>query len=39
MQPAQPVEQAFVVFMNIAGLIFVTWISGEIAVLIAAAGA
>ena len=35
MQPAQVSELAFVVGMNITGLIFMTWISGEIAVLIA----
>lgn len=38
MQPAQVIEQGFVVFMNICGLIFITWISGEIAVLIAHLG-
>lgn len=35
LQPAQIAELSFVVGMNIAGLIFMTWISGEIAVLIA----
>lgn len=35
MQPAQPVELIFVVFMNISGLIFMTYIAGEIAVLVA----
>lgn len=35
MQPAQFIELCFVVFMNIIGLIFMTWIVGEIAVLIA----
>lgn len=35
MQPAQVSELSFVVGMNVAGLIFITWISGEIAVLIA----
>ena len=35
MQPAQIAELSFVVGMNILGLIFMTWISGEIAVLIA----
>jgi hypothetical protein len=35
MQPAQVGELSFVVGMNITGLIFITWISGEIAVLIA----
>ena len=34
MQPAEQGELAFVVGMNITGLIFMTWISGEIAVLI-----
>lgn len=35
MQPAQEIELAFVVAMNIGGLIFMTWIVGEIAVLVA----
>ena len=35
MQPAQSSELLFVVFMNITGLIFMTWIAGEIAVLVA----
>lgn len=35
MQPAQEIELAFVVAMNICGLIFMTWIIGEIAVLVA----
>ena len=39
LQPAQKGELAFVVGMNISGLIFMTWISGEIAVLIAQLGA
>ena len=39
LQPAQQGELAFVVGMNITGLIFLTWISGEIAVLIAQLGA
>ena len=34
MQPAQELELIWVVVMNISGLIFITWISGEIAVLI-----
>ena len=34
MQPAQEIELVWVVVMNISGLIFITWISGEIAVLI-----
>lgn len=34
MQPAQPGELLFVVAMNILGLLFMTWIAGEIAVLI-----
>lgn len=34
MQPAQENELAFVVGMNIFGLIFITWISGEIAVIV-----
>ena len=34
MQPAQAFELMLVVIMNITGLIFITWISGEIAVLI-----
>lgn len=38
MQPAQPAEQFFVVLMNIAGLVFMTWISGNIAVLISDLG-
>ena len=39
MQPAQQSELAFVVGMNISGLIFITWISGEIAVIVAQLGA
>lgn len=35
MQPAQPLELIVVVTMNIMGLIFMTWIAGEIAVLVA----
>ena len=35
LQPAQPTELLFVVFMNIFGLLFLTWIAGEIAVLVA----
>ena len=35
MQPAQEQELMFVVAMNILGLIFMTWIAGEIAVLVA----
>ncbi len=35
MQPAQEIELFFVVMMNIVGLIFMTWIAGEIAVLVA----
>ena len=35
MQPAQEIELAFVVAMNIGGLIFMTWIVGEIAVIVA----
>ena len=35
MQPAQNLELFFVVMMNIVGLIFMTWIAGEIAVLVA----
>jgi len=35
MQPAQEIEQFFVVIMNIVGLIFITWIIGEIAVIVA----
>lgn len=35
MQPAQPLELFVVVVMNIMGLIFMTWIAGEIAVLVA----
>ena len=38
-QPAQQSELAFVVGMNISGLIFITWISGEIAVIVAQLGA
>ena len=34
MQPAQQNELTFVVGMNIFGLIFITWISGEIAVIV-----
>lgn len=34
MQPAQIQELIYVVFMNIAGVIFMTWIAGEISVLI-----
>lgn len=34
MQPAQTIDLIFVVFMNIGGLIFMTWIAGEISVLI-----
>ena len=37
--PAQPSELAFVTAMNIAGLIFTTWIIGEIAVVIYQLGA
>ena len=36
LQPAQVPDLLFVVFMNIIGLIFMTWIAGEIAVLVAA---
>lgn len=35
LQPAQVPDLLFVVFMNIIGLIFMTWIAGEIAVLVA----
>ena len=35
MQPAQAFELILVVIMNITGLIFMTWIAGEIAVLVA----
>ena len=35
MQPAQAFELMLVVIMNITGLIFMTWIAGEIAVLVA----
>jgi len=35
MQPAQEIELLWVVVMNISGLIFMTWIVGEIAVLVA----
>ena len=34
MQPAQNFDLLFVVVMNICGLIFMTWIAGEISVLI-----
>ena len=35
MQPAQKGELAFVIGMNLTGLILITWISGEIAVIVA----
>ena len=35
MQPAQKSELAFVIGMNLTGLILITWISGEIAVIVA----
>jgi len=38
MQPAQERELAYVIFMNVSGLIFMTWIAGEIAVLVANIG-
>ena len=34
MQPAQNLDLLYVVTMNICGLIFMTWIAGEISVLI-----
>ena len=34
MQPAQNLDLLYVVIMNICGLIFMTWIAGEISVLI-----
>ena len=35
MQPAQNFELMWVVVMNVSGLIFMTWIVGEIAVIVA----
>jgi CRP-like cAMP-binding protein len=34
LQPAQNLDLLFVVFMNIGGLLWMTWIAGEISVLI-----
>lgn len=35
MQPAQTAELLWVVIMNVSGLVFMTWIVGEIAVIVA----
>lgn len=35
MQPAKELELIWVVMMNVSSLIFMTWIVGEIAVLVA----